>query len=433
MTASEERDDLLRPDDPARDPLFGLDEGKPGGSIFARRDLLVVGTVPESDRIVGRDDEIYNVAQQIKYVTHGEKPNHVIIYGEPGTGKSLVSRHVGQRAIASADALETRAGLAYLECNSLNTPTKVARNICHSLNPDDSPISIPKRGIGADEYYEYLWDVLESHYDGIVVILDEIDRLTDENELLHELSRATEKQSTTAHIGIIAITNNIEYGEELSTEVKSSMRAKDFVFTPYSADDLQAILERRRDAFQPGVLEEGVIEEVADICATDNGDARAAVDMLRNAGEIASERGDDRVTLDHIKEAEPKAKADKVVRLIEGTPDSGKIVLYALAKISRGAEDDAMFSTKEIHERYELAARDISVTPASERTVLDRLLDYDYLKVTHSVKSHAGRFGGGTRRMHSLRKSPEVVLDAVLRSDRRLRKLESGSVAFNSK
>ncbi len=432
MTRENERDDLLRPDDPAEDPLFGLDEGKPGSDIFARRDLLVVGTVPESDRIVGRDDEISNVAQQIKYVTHAEKPNHVIIYGEPGTGKSLVSRHVGQRAIASAEALNTDAGLAYIECNSLNTPTKVARKTCHILNPEHSEISIPKRGIGADEYYEYLWDVLEAHYDGIILILDEIDRLSNENELLHELSRATEKQSTQAHIGIIAITNNIEYGEELTSEVKSSMRAKDFVFTPYSSDELEAILERRRDAFQEGVLEPGVIEKVADICATDNGDARAAVDMLRNAGEIADEQDDKRVTLNHIQKAEPKAKADKVVRLIEGTPDSGKIVLYALAKISRNADDDAMFSTNEIHERYDLAARDIGINPASERTVLDRLLDYDYLKVTHSVKNHEG-FGRGTRRLHSLRKSPDVVLNAVLRSDPRLRKLETGTVETNSK
>lgn len=421
--------DISRPDDPGEDPLFGLDDDNPGSDIFNRRDLLVVGTVPESDRIVGREDEIQNVAHQLKYLTQGEKPNHVTIYGEPGTGKSLVSRHVGQRAVESAEAHNVSAGLSYIECNAANTPTKVARAICRDLNPDDSPISVPRRGIGSDEYFDYLWEILDDYYDGVIVILDEIDRLDDENQLLHELSRAQEKNSTTAHIGVIAITNNIEYGEYLTTEVKSSMNAEDFVFTPYNDAELEAILDRRRDAFHDGVLKDDVIPEVAEICATENGDARAAVDLLRNAGEIAENRGDAHVTIDHIRDAEPKAQSDRVIRLIEGTPDNGKVILYTLAKLSRGQDENAMFSTKEIHNRYELAAKDIGADVASERTVLDRLLDYDYLGVTHSTKDHAGRFRGGTRRMHSLRKNPEIVLDAVLRKDARLRKLESGSAS----
>ncbi len=50
-------------EDPSEDPLFDFDEEDPDrANIFARKELLKVGHVPESTRIVGRDDEIKAVA-----------------------------------------------------------------------------------------------------------------------------------------------------------------------------------------------------------------------------------------------------------------------------------------------------------------------------------------------------------------------------------
>lgn len=428
MTDGGTQDEFTRPDDPASDPLFGLDgEGEGLDNIFRNRGLLVIGEVPDRDRIVGRDEEMQNVANQIKYITQGQKPNHVIIYGEPGTGKSLVSRHVSQRAIESAKSLGTDAEVVYIECNTVDTKTRVARRIVFDLLPEDADMNVNKRGVGWAEYFEnYLWKILDRYYEGVIVILDEIDRLQDDNnKILHELSRAREKGSTDSQIGVIGITNNIQYGRELSSEVKSSMRAEDYVFHPYSADELEAILKKRKDAFNAGVLDDEVIPKIAEVCAVDKGDARTAVDTLRNAGEIASNRSASNVTLEHLDEAIHRAKTDKVVRLIEGTPRNGKVVLYALAKMSRGKDVEDKFPTGEIFDRYETAARDIGADNVSERTVLDRLLDYDYLGVVDSVKDHGG-FKKGTRRLHALRKDPDVVLDAVVRKEPKLRELESG-------
>jgi len=48
------------------DPLF-----ESGHRIFANKDLLKIGHVPEADRIVGRDEEISKLAKRLNGAVHG--------------------------------------------------------------------------------------------------------------------------------------------------------------------------------------------------------------------------------------------------------------------------------------------------------------------------------------------------------------------------
>jgi len=54
----------------------------------------------------------------------------------------------------------------------------------------------------------------------------------------------------TAPLGIIGISNKIRYKESLNERVKSSLSERDFVFPPYDANQLRAILSSRADAFR---------------------------------------------------------------------------------------------------------------------------------------------------------------------------------------
>jgi len=51
------------------DPLF-----ESGHRIFANKDLLKIGHVPEADRIVGRDEEISKLAKRLNGAVHGYSP-----------------------------------------------------------------------------------------------------------------------------------------------------------------------------------------------------------------------------------------------------------------------------------------------------------------------------------------------------------------------
>lgn len=424
-------DFLQAPDDPATDPLLGLDQESTDSAseIFARRELLKVGTVPEGDRIVGRNEEIKSVANELRHLAMGEPPNHVMIYGKTGTGKSLVSRHVVKRVIDSANARGINAGKVYVECKSKNTETRAARTLTQELNSrvdellDDgeSTIRVPRRGIGAGDYYEYLWEILDEYYDGIIVILDEIDKHNDSDDLLHELSRAREADHTDAHIGIVAISNKIQYRGRLNERVKSSMRNKDFIFEPYSASELVNIMEHRRDAFQDGVLTEGVIPKTADLAAQEHGDARKAIDVLRIAGEVAENENADQILDCHVEEAQTHAEVDRLTDLLKAHPPQAKFVLYSLVKLTN-ANDRNAFSTSDIYDRYNLVARDVGVDVLSFDRVYQILKESAFLGVTESQKISGGREGNYLD--HTLLRDPDVVLTALLVNEDRLKKLE---------
>ncbi len=412
------------PEDPATDPLFGLDtqDGQFASSIFSNRDLLVVGTVPDEDRIVGRDQEIEAVANEIKHVVHGRQPNHVIVLGETGTGKSLVTRHVSRRAVRSAQSLNIDASSVYVECKSHNTETRVARKVAMDLEDDSGiDLDIPRFGLGSTEYFSYAYEIMDDHYDGVLIILDEIDKLENSEDVLHELSRAREAGHTDAYVGIIAISNQIEYGKKLNARVESSMRTSEFVFEPYDADQLELILEYRRDAFSEDVLKDGVIPLTAEFSADEHGDARKAVDILRLAGDLAEKQGATTVGVEHIERAKEKAEVDRVKETIEVTTPQAKLVLYALAKLNISHE--SAYKTSQIYDRYELVARDVQSNVVSDERVYQILKKMSLIGVTEST-----RIGGGPNQgvylEHELLRDPEVVLSAVLRSDERLRELE---------
>lgn len=68
------------------------------GEIFANRELLRVGHVPELERVVGRDGEVQAIGSALGPATVGGPPETTIIYGKTGTGKSLVTRCVAREA-----------------------------------------------------------------------------------------------------------------------------------------------------------------------------------------------------------------------------------------------------------------------------------------------------------------------------------------------
>ena len=214
-----------RYEDPSEDPLFDIDEDDPDrANIFARKELLKVGHVPESARIVGRDKEIKDVAAELRPIVQGDPPNNVIIYGKTGTGKSLVARHVTERACRAAESKGVSVGTVYVDCAQHNTQTRVARTVTRTLNETaETDFDVPRAGIGSGEYYDYLWEILDLAYESVIIILDEVDRLEDD-DILMQLSRARESGKADCHLGVIAVSNKIEYRDQLNERVKSRIR-----------------------------------------------------------------------------------------------------------------------------------------------------------------------------------------------------------------
>lgn len=403
-------------EDPAEDPLFNFDEeNPPHTNLFERKELLKVGHVPESTRIVGRDEEIEAVAAELRPIVQGQPPNNTIIYGKTGTGKSLVARHVTERAKRAAEAQGLSVGMAYVDCAQHNTQTRVARSITRTLNDGVSGFNIPRSGIGSGEYYDYLWEILDISYDAVIIILDEVDRLEDDDVLM-QLSRARESGKADCHLGVVAISNKIEYRDQLNERVKSSLREEEFVFQPYDANQLREIMDHRRDAFRDGVLTGDVVPLTAAFAAQEHGDARKAIEILRHAGELAERQSSNEVREEHVRDAQEWAEIDRFEELLRGSTTQVKFILYALALLTEENTENE-FSTSQIYERYTATAESLDAKVLGEHRVYELLKEQAFLGVVESTRTGGGR-GQGSYLEHRLVQDTGIVLKSVLRDSR---------------
>ncbi|XVH30939.1 Cdc6/Cdc18 family protein [Haloferacaceae archaeon DSL9] len=406
-------------EEPSDDPLFADTEHV---EVFERKELLKVGHVPASARIVGRDSEIESVAAELRPVVRSDPPNNVMIYGKTGTGKSLVARHVTERARRAAEARDVAVGTVYVDCAQHNTQTRAARAVTRTLNdPAVTGLSIPRAGIGSGEYYDYLWDILDHLYEAVIIILDEVDRL-EGDDVLMQLSRARESGKADCHLGVIAISNKIEYRDQLNERVKSSLREEEFVFQPYDANQLREIMTHRRDAFKAGVLTDDVIPLTAAFAAQEHGDARKAIEILRHAGELAERQADQTVTERHVRDAQEWAEVDRFEELLRGSTPQVKFILYALAMLTEENREEE-FSTSQIYERYKRTCDTLETTVLGEHRVYELLKEQAFLGVVESRRTGGGR-GQGSYLEHRLVKDTDIVLKSVLR-DSQLDELRS--------
>jgi len=385
------------------------------GEIFQDRKLVRVGHVPDLNRVVGRDNEIELMGSALAPAIRGGPPETTIIYGKTGTGKSLVTRCVTREAKGRAAENNQQFAYAYVDCSDYGTEAQASRQTARELQANlgnaASDQSIPRRGIGAADYRDITWELLaEGNVDAFVVILDEIDKL-EGDALLRSLSRARESGKADAFVSAVCISNKIEYREQLSERVDSSLQDNEVVFDPYDATQLEAILARRKDAFTEGVLEEGVIPKTAALAAREHGDARKAIDMLYEAGRLAEKSRTDQVTVDHVDDALKRAEINRFQKLVSGQTPHVKHILRALALLTE-QNDRQQFRTAEVYDTYQQVAEHAGATSLSYDRVQRLLKEQAFLGVTESEHTGGGH-KEGSYRVHRLLRSPEIVSEGL--------------------
>ncbi|PGF17006.1 cell division control protein Cdc6 [Natrinema sp. CBA1119] len=386
--------------------------------IFRNKELLQVSHLPDGDRIIGREDELTNLANAIKPATRGNTPNNVLVYGKTGTGKSLCSKFITNHAVERAKDNDVSIGVAYVDCLQESTETQAVQSAGHQLNEQtETEISIPHSGLSTAEYYRRLWRIVDTRYDVALIILDEVDKIEDD-EILMQLSRAVESgKLTESTIGVIGISNKVRYKDSLDERIKSSLCEREYVFSPYDATQIREILRSRSDAFHESVLEDGVVPRVAALAAREHGDARKAIDILRFAGEIAEENDHDAVTEDCVDHAHEREETSRLAELISKSPSHAKLVLEAMALLTQQKEgDDAPITTNEAYDLYKrLCDRDQS-EHLKLRRVRDILSELEFLSIIDQERKWAGR-GKGNYMENRLIDDAKVIIAACNESE----------------
>ncbi|AUX10526.1 cell division control protein 6 [Halalkaliarchaeum desulfuricum] len=362
-------------------------------TIFADKEVLSEGYQPET--ILEREAEIELYRNAFKDVLFGHPPPNVFIYGKTGVGKTAVTRYILDALQEEVDGRPEADDLTVLwhNCNG-ETPYSTARAFINDLKPAaEDPF--PRRGYSLPEALERFYDLLDRRGGTFLLVLDEIDHLKESDTLLYELPRARANDHVDdAQLGVVGISNNYAFRESLSPKVKDTLMEREISFAPYSADELRTILEHRASmAFRDDGYDPSAIGLCAALAARDTGNARQALDLLLNAGDIAEERGDDAVTDEHVSDAEERVRRGRVLKHVRDQTIHAQLVLETVARLQE--DGHAPVRSKTIYDAYTTIAEEWGHDPLSSlKSVQNHLSDLHMLGFLTRHEHNDGRAGG---------------------------------------
>ncbi|WP_327053755.1 orc1/cdc6 family replication initiation protein [Halomicrococcus gelatinilyticus] len=376
-------------------------------SLYKNRDALLEEYTPNN--LVGRDDELEEYHAALQPIINGEAPSNIFLYGKSGVGKTAATRFLLNRLQEDAAKYDDISlSVIEINCDGLNSSYQVAVRLVNTLR--DPADQISNTGYPQAQVYSFLWDELDKVGGTVIVVLDEVDHIND-NSILYQIPRARSNGYLEhAKIGLIGISNDLSYRDSLSAKVRSSLCEKEVSFPPYDANELQKVLSQREEvAFHDGALAEDVIPLCAAYGAQDAGDARQALDLLLEAGDLARKDAE-QVTDEHVQEARQKLERDRIMEGVADLTQHARLILYALTSLE--AEGATPARSRDIRPRYEQLCKHIGTEALTSRRMRDHLADLAMLGVISSTEKNEG-MSGGKYRKHSLKQDLQLVVSAL--------------------
>ena len=385
------------------------------GGIFANKEVLRPTYVP--DNLPHRKEQIKGLADILSAALKGETPSNILIYGKTGTGKTSTVKYVSNELEAMAQKTGNNCTLLYINSEVFDTQYRVFAYLARVFNK-----RVPMIGWPTDMVYSEFKAGIDAEERRVIVTLDEVDKLASKgDEALYNLSRINSELDN-ARLSLIGISNDLTFTDLLDPRVKSSLGEEEIIFSPYNAEQLKDILYERADkAFTDAVLDDAVIPLCAALAASEHGDARRALDLLRVSGEIAERSGSKRVSEEHVRLASEKLEMNKVVEVVKTLPLQSKIVLSSVLVLSR-ERSKRRFSSGEVYNMYRRLCNQLGMDALTQRRVTDFVSELDILGLVNAVIVSKGRYGRTKEISLSV---PEECVQPVLLEDYKLKAISN--------
>ena len=395
------------------------------GGVFANKDLVRSDTIIDEDRIVGRDDQLGRVVDNLKPVLQNEGIPDMLLSGPSGTGKSLIIHAVCKQIVELCESKGKTFGVLSINCEGPKTADRAVYRLVKAA-ADDLGVDpgVPQTGVSTDQKLERLYELMREYYDGVIFILDEIDMLegpyqeAEYNSLIYQLSRARKLADFDGPISLTAITNYADFMKDLNSRAQSSYNPDDIFFDDYDANQLRSILRNRRDAFKPDSLADDVVPLVAAFGSQTHGDARKAIDLLRWAGELAERRGADTVTEADVRDAQEKYTENRKLRHISGISTQKKLSIYAVAATANYVrEHPEWIPAGPAFKTYQFIADTMDADQYSRETFVNHVTEQSTYGVLDFERRGKGR-GRGVHMYFSLSEDPETIMKTIREDSR---------------
>ncbi|NIP62345.1 MAG: AAA family ATPase [Nitrosopumilaceae archaeon] len=378
-----------------------LDAAESAKTLIKDRDTLHFTYMP--DIIHYRDSELEAVTNSLLPILKASRPSNLLVYGKPGTGKTLVVKKVITKIQERVEKSDFPIKLVY--ANSKEETTLYGLLVTFGRQLELQEDDLPSTGLAISEVFKRILNNINKNHLNAIFVIDEIDYLAHlvsktGKDILYQLTRANERLPN-GSLTLVGISNDLTFKERLDPRVISTLGEEEIIFPNYTVEQLRQILEERiKSAF----IEDAVSEFATNLCAAmagrEHGDARRAIDLLRVAGEIAERRQSQQVTEDHIREASEKIEEHREVTALQSYPLHEKLLILAVMRANGN-------STGEIYSTYKDLCKSVRQKELTQRRVTQMLGEIELSGIISGRIVHQG-IHGRTKKF-KLTISPDLI------------------------
>jgi len=345
-----------------------------GRDLFYNRRALKEIFVPAE--VPSRGEQLNSLRKAFESVHEGDTPKKIIVHGDSGTGKTLVTKKLVddfQREVVRRGGIDFDP--YWINCRSLCTAYQVAVTVCNKLRSDDD--QLPRNGIDRDTIFDLLHEEIDAFSGSGLIVLDEIRMVKDSEELFSLFSQVK------SSIGWVLISSDIALLEDASSLVYDF----EVEFPPYSKADLMTILEHRTEkAFRQDALDYGVVEYIAATSVDCQNNVTRAIEILQMAGEVAMASRSRKIRTAHVTEAEQRIEHDELASKVADLNNQSRLILAAVLSVEEPRRQI-------IQDKYATLCMAAGIPVLSRRSVHNHLKKLCDDRILSSMENRTGSRG----------------------------------------
>jgi len=225
-----------------------LDKADSGHLIIKNPNVLRHDYIP--DRILHRDKQQELVTQSLIPLYQKSIPPNLLVYGKPGTGKTLVVKKVLKQIQDRVDKNSYKIKIAITnakdQSNLYNVLVDLGRQLgLKSKKTPNDKLWLPSTGLSISEVFNRILYIIEKNKINTVFVIDEIDhlaKLVDKTgkDILYSITRANLKLKN-GSLSLVGISNDVRFKEELDPRVISTLSEEEIVFPAYETNEIKEI------------------------------------------------------------------------------------------------------------------------------------------------------------------------------------------------